>query len=64
MLFPASDLYPWKAFLLYYVGYGAVLVDDKGMHSPLRGELGSMVCVFSDGTMLQSVSNYVSLFLT
>ena len=45
------------------MGYGAVLEDDQGVHSPLRVEAhGSMVRVFSDGTTLQSVSNYVSLF--
>jgi hypothetical protein len=53
------------AVLLNYVRYGAVLADDKGIHSPLRVEAhGSMVRVYSDGTTLQSVSNYVSLFLT
>jgi len=50
------------AVLLNYVRYGAVLADDKGIHSPFRvEELGNMIHGYSDGTTLQSVSNYFAL---
>ncbi len=72
---PASGVQYYDVPLLYYTGYGAVLVDDQGVQTPLRvEEHGSMVRVYSDGvsqqgnivvdysgTTLQHVSNVVSL---
>ena len=71
----AANVQYYDIPLLYYVGYGAVLVDDQGAQTPLRvEEHADLVRVYCDGvseqgnivvdyygTTLQSVSNYVSL---